>query len=147
MSLLQIRTRIGRHRLAYSLPCIVILVLGGCSKSSTNDYVPAEETARQALTAALDAWQKGQTPARITSGELSIQPPQDFQWKQGQKLAGYQIISEQSPPTDNTAPRKFSVKLTLAQSPAPIDAVYYVVGKKEDMWVYREQDYQRATGG
>jgi hypothetical protein len=147
MKLLLVQSRNDRHCLAYYLPFMAMLALCGCSKSSTSDYVPAAETAKEALTAALDAWQKGQAPARITTGELSIQPPQDFQWKQGRKLASYQIIAEQSPPADDTAPRKFSVKLTLAQSPAPIDAVYYVVGKKEDMWVYREQDYQRATGG
>src|SRR5688572_27633727 len=65
-----------------------ILLLGvacaGCGSRTEADYTPSPERSRQALTAALDAWQRGEPPGRI-EGTPAVQIGDTLR-KPGQKL-------------------------------------------------------------
>lgn len=113
----------------------------GCGASQDHGkFIPKEADARAALQAALDSWQQGQKPGTITVGSTTIEVV-DAKWRAGQKLARYEIVTEE--PGDG--PRWFSVKLSLQKPVAELVVRYVVVGNAP-LWVYREEDYKKMTG-
>ena len=127
-------------RMVFALGATMLLGLAGCGGSGTNKFVPAATTARSALETALDTWQKGGKQGRVAEGPPVVQAL-DIKWSAGQKLAKYEILEEL--PDDRG--RWFSVKLTM-QSPPGEQVVKYVVLGKDPLWVYREDDYNKASG-
>ncbi len=129
---------------AWAVGCgLLLLACTGCrdQKESYDKYVPTDEVARKSLEAALSAWQKGSAPGRIETGPPAVQVV-DSRWRAGPKLARYQILSME-PGVDGS--RWFSVRLTLTNQSAEQTVRYAVVGR-DPIWVYREEDYKRATG-
>jgi hypothetical protein len=120
----------------------VFTLVAGCSSPSKEDYIPSENAGKQALEAALTAWQNGKPMERIENPDAVAVQPQDTEWQKGKKLISFSI-GEELPSTDG--PKQFAVRLTFQGSATPVDTVYFVVGR-DPLWVFRDRDYQRATG-
>jgi hypothetical protein len=113
---------------------------GGCAKSEVKDYVPADDAARRALVAALDAWRQGKPHQRVETVKPQVEVL-DSGWKEGKQLESYQILGPASGDDQN---KRFRVKLQFAGGAAE-EAVYVVVGK-DPIWVFHSRDYQQASG-
>jgi hypothetical protein len=109
---------------------------GGLSRA----HAPGQGEARQALEAALDAWQKGEKPDRLAAASPPVHPV-DSQWQAGQALEGYQILADE-PDEPGDPAKRFSVSLRLKSAKAETKTRYIVVGRGP-VWVYREDDYAR----
>ncbi|MGH7191934.1 MAG: hypothetical protein ACREJM_00190, partial [Candidatus Saccharimonadales bacterium] len=94
----------------------------GCRQPSAQDYVPDDAAGRAALTTALDAWKAGKAPDQIGATGPAVQA-QDTQWRDGQKLAAYEIIGP-APASADDPNRCYTVRLTLAGAAAPQEMVY-----------------------
>ena len=114
------------------VPCFLNI---GCSRNSDKTYVPASATARDALTAALGAWQNGRRPGKIETAGAAVQAV-DSQWQAGAKLRGFEILGEQP----SEGPKQFSVRLSLDELAKDQEVRYVVVGR-DPIWVVREEDY------
>jgi len=112
----------------------------GCGKSSLDQYVPAEGPARKALEAALTHWREGHSPGTVTSISPAVEVV-DSQWNTGQKLAGFQVVNQES----GDGVWWFTVRLTLGDSEKEQEVRYAVVGKVS-LWVFREEDYEKLSG-
>jgi hypothetical protein len=135
-----------KNRQVISLVAVLILGLSlvagsGCSRGYQR-YIPSEDKAKQALEAALSAWQEGKKPGVIDGAPMALEAV-DSQWQRGQQLRSYEILNEE--PNEN-GPRVFAVKLVMAR-PAnkEVTVRYFIVGK-EPLWVYREDDYKAPAG-
>jgi hypothetical protein len=113
----------------------------GCAARNYDDLIPAEETARKALEAALQAWVDGATDSKIEAPGMTIQVL-DTKWRSGQTLASYQILDIE-PGDDGKS--WFNVRLVM-KKPAGEQKTRYVVIGQDPLWVYREEDYKQATG-
>ena len=122
---------------------LVLLLASGCgSGGSVSSYRPTGQSAKAALTTALDAWKSGRAkPGAIDNTKPVIQI-QDQVWDSGRKLKDFQI-GEEKPVADG--PTRFQVKLTFDGDPAN-EEVEYVVFGKDPLWVCRDKDYQKMTG-
>jgi len=120
---------------ALAVSCFV-----GCGKSGLDQYVPAQGAARKALEAALTHWREGNSTGTITSTSPAVEVV-DSQWNAGQKLAGYQVVNQES----GDGVWWFTVRLTLRDSEKEQEVRYAVVGKVP-LWVYREEDYEKLSG-
>ena len=118
----------------------LLVVSAGCSNGSYNKYIPSDDKARQALEAALNAWQQGKKPGPIEGAPLAVEAV-DSRWQAGQVLRSFEVLSEEK----SEGPRIFSVRLTL-QKPAKQQTVRYIVLGKDPLWVYREDDYKAPAG-
>lgn len=124
--------------------CGLLSLLAGCSggQTSVESFHPKGDTAREALTIALTAWQSGQAePGDIKDAKPPVQAS-DSTWKGGAKLKSFEI-AEASP--EGSGPRKFKVKLMLDGAAEPKDVNYFVVGK-ETLQVFSEDEYNRDAG-
>ena len=119
---------------------LVLLAGAGCGARDYSKYVPPDDKARQALEAALAAWQNGQAPGKVEAGPVPIQVV-DSRWRAGQKLRGFEILKEEP----GEGPKVYSVRLTLTK-PAGVQTVRYLVVGKVPLWVYREDDYKKPAG-
>ncbi len=109
----------------------------GCSKSPAPP-IPDQTTARQALEAALNAWQKGQaSPGKLTFGDAVVEV-RDAIWNSGQKLKAYDIGSEDL----QGIAHWFTVKLTLGRGEQT--AKYAVVGTAP-VRVYTEEEFRNLS--
>ena len=128
----------------WGMACVLSAAMSaaaGCKRADVKDYIPPDESARAALTAALDAWKAGQKAEAIKVGEISVNAEDDL-WKQGKKLTAYEIVG---PDKGDDANRRFRVRLTLAGEAAPKETVYVIFGK-EPIWVMNEVNYGKASG-
>jgi hypothetical protein len=120
-----------------------LVLLSGCGGGSTARYVPAEQTSRQALEAALTAWQNGQKPDEVTAGPPAVRVV-DSWWSAGAKLSQFQILGEET----GDGPTFFSVHLVVkGKSKTTERTVRYVVVGRDPLWVYREEDFKTQTAG
>jgi hypothetical protein len=119
-----------------SLWVLVLVGCCGCGPRGYDRYVPAEETARQALEASLKAWQAGQPPGRIDGPGVTVRVV-DGHRRAGQKLAGYAVLGE----TAGDGPRCFAVRLRF-EGPREEQKARFVVLGIDPLWVYRYEDYQ-----
>ena len=133
----------SRWCLAVTAVIALIGVIGCGQANKVEDFTPATNNARTALTAALEHWKAGKPLGTIPDTKPTVEVV-DSQWRGGQKLKSYEIISE-APPPQGQGPRTFTVRLTLAQG-APIETQYMVVGI-EPLWVYRKEDFAKLSGG
>jgi hypothetical protein len=131
-----------RHPLR-ALPVFVagalsVLLIAGCGWSGQGRYTPTEDEARRSLEAALTAWREGRSSAQIEAN-----PPVrvvDSVWLAGQQVDSFQILGESS---GDYGTRRFTVRLSL-KKPRGDREVQYIVHGRNPVWVYREDDYQRA---
>lgn len=117
------------------------LLLAGCSPGGkVEDFTPPADNARKALEAALGHWKAGNKPGTIPGTAPAVEVV-DQKWKGGQKLTAYEILGEEP---GGGGPRTFKVRLTLSQGP-PVEVRYIVVGI-DPLWVYRDEDFKKASG-
>jgi hypothetical protein len=111
----------------------------GCAGGSGDRFVPETTTARSALEAALNAWQRGEPPGEIQD----ISPPvqvTDTQRRPNQTLKAFEILGE----VGGDPGRCFSVRLAL-ENPSEQRTVRYLVLGDNPLWVFREEDYTMLT--
>ena len=109
------------------------LLLAGCSGgSSPESFHPKGDAAREALSAALTAWQNGETKDELRESTDPAVEVAEPAWVDGTKLKSFEIVEDL---TDDM-PRKFSVNITLEGAAAPENVTYVVVGK-DLLWVLR----------
>jgi len=113
---------------------LVLATSVGCSR--TPSYVPSVSSGRQALEAALTAWQNGHPVGTIDTASPPVQAV-DSGWGKKQKLASYEILEEVS---RSDGRRCFKVRLHL-QDPSTTQEVHYLVVGRSPLWVFREEDY------
>ena len=116
-----------------------LLALAGCSRG-TERYIPSEQASRQALEAALTAWQNGRPPGEVAGGPPAVRVV-DSKWLAGQKISTFEILGEDS----KQGPTFFSVRLT-PRGAGQEQVVRYVVVGRDPLWVYREDDYKTSAG-
>lgn len=132
----QERSATWPRRLARCLVILGLLQALGCgNKASYERYIPKVEVAQQALEAALNSWQKGEPPGRLTTMTTPIQFV-DSHRRRGQRLVSYTILGE----TAGNSPRCFAVKLGL-DNPREEKQVRFVVLGIDPLWVFRHEDY------
>jgi hypothetical protein len=126
---------------AYRLVCATVLSLAalGCGGGSTARYIPPADNAHTALQTALTVWQSGEKHGPITSSKPEINVF-DARWQAGKKLESFEIVETV---TGQEQPQ-FKVRLKLEGQPEET-ATYLVVGI-DPLHIFRDADYQRATG-
>lgn len=119
---------------------IVMIACGvsGCGRKAP-DYIPSAANSREALEAALNAWVSGQPIGPVQTFSPPVQVVDSAWWK-GQRLASYEILSEE---TTNEGLPCFSVRLHKSK-PYQEETVRYLVAGRSPMWVYREDDYKKS---
>jgi hypothetical protein len=116
---------------------LIGLLLSAVGCGGNDSGAASEESARAALTNALDAWKSGRT-----ADEMRRQTPEvvvgDSAWKQGRKLTSYQIGNGQFDGKNLRVP----VTLTLAQPPRGSNKliVNYIVSTKPVITIFRDSD-------
>jgi hypothetical protein len=114
----------------------LLCAAAGCGGSPGAAYRPSDDAARKALDQALATWQKGGKPEAVGPSVHVA----DTQWDSGAALDGYEILGPDEGGTDAQA--WFKVVLRLKKPAGEKQARYVVVGK-QDVWVYREEDYKK----
>ena len=117
----------------------LVVVVGGCAKASQDKFIPQATSARAALETALKAWQSGAAYDTIKSATPTVQPF-DARWQSGMKLKSFEIVRE----VPQDGPKKFEVRVEL-EGAEPATDMFLVLGK-DPLHVFREQDYQKASG-
>jgi hypothetical protein len=112
---------------AWAVPLGVV----GCGDSGP---APTAEAAQQALESALDAWKAGKRPADLAPIQVV-----DGVWSAGKVLTGYSILGEEQGEGHST----FQVRLAIKDQPGEATVRYMVMGL-DPMFVYRDEDFQRA---
>ena len=108
----------------------------GCGRGDgTARYIPAEQTALDALTAGLDAW-KGGSPAGEVAGTKPLVFVTDSYRVQNERLVDYAILGQ----VPGNVPRCFAVDLHF--DPPREEKTRYVVVGIDPLWVFRMEDYQ-----
>jgi hypothetical protein len=118
---------------------LLVVVVCGCGRASQDSFIPQATSARLALETALKAWQSGAAYDTIKSATPAVQPF-DARWQSGMKLKSFEIVRE----VPQEGPRKFEVRVEL-EGTDPVTDVFLVVGK-DPLHVFRDQDYQKASG-
>ena len=122
-----------------SLWMSLVVVVCGCGRASQDSFIPPATSARSALETALKAWQSGAAYDTIKSATPAVQPF-DARWQSGMKLKSFEIVRE----VPQEGPKKFEVRVELEGAEAVTDIIW-VVGK-DPLHVFRDQDYQKASG-
>lgn len=115
-------------------------VCAGCGGAPEKKYIPKTDMARGALEAGLEHWKSGARHGPVDGFKVPVNVF-DARWQNGKKLESYEILSEV--PSDG--PKIFLVKMKLNEDKEEIEIKYYVVGK-DPLLVFREQDYNKASG-
>ena len=97
--------------------------------------MPSASEAKQAVTAALDAWVRGEPNAPLRESQPKIEFI-DAHFRDGQKLQSYEFVGE----VPDQGVRRFEVVLHFADGSKPETTQYVVVGI-DPLWVYRKQDF------
>lgn len=121
------------HGLAMML---AVAVLGtGCGGGGPSHPVNPTK-ARDALVQTLDHWKSGGTPGSMATASPPV-TVQDFDWTQGTKLTGYEIVGDG---TSIDANLSIKVKLDLVDANGkPVEkTVSYLVGTSPSITVFRD---------
>ena len=127
-----------KHWRAVASLCL-LLILSGCSGGGNARFIPPVESARDALTEALQAWKEGRTCQAISDVQPTVQPV-DSRWQQGQKLVEFEILHE----LDKEGPKQFQVRIRLDGNAVPQETTYIVVGQ-DPLFVYWLTDYEQGS--
>lgn len=125
---------------------VAALTLVGCSDQPSQDaYIPPEDSAREALEVTLKGWQQGKPEGEVRSvGKGTKVQCLDQDWRAGKALSDFSIL--EAKPAAGSEPRQFKVQLRYQGEALPIEATYFVLGI-DPLWVFREEDYRRTSGG
>jgi hypothetical protein len=138
---LHVNSRVSKRgrllRISFLLALASFIGASGCGAGG-GGVLPSDQVARASLEAALSAWRDGKTPGTIAGVEPPLEVV-DTPWRQGKKLASYEILREEP----GTTEKRFAVRLDLKE-PASKQEVQYVVLGRGPVWVYRDEDYTRA---
>jgi hypothetical protein len=125
-----------RRRQAAIAALLAVLCLSGCGSSNrAARYIPDANAARQALEAAMIAWQQDEGTSLSLDGQ-AIEVI-DKHRRPGQTLSKFNILGEVS----GDGGRWFEVELHFVQ-PAQTEQVRYVVVGINPLWIFRQQDYE-----
>ncbi|HKB04148.1 MAG TPA: hypothetical protein VKD90_18135, partial [Gemmataceae bacterium] len=115
----------------------LVFLAAGCSASDDPArFYPPEDRARQALEAALAAWQQGAQPGTVPGSANPRVEFVDSHNGPGRRLKAYTVLG--LAPGDG--PRVFTVQLSLDSPTADLRVRYYVIGI-DPVWVIRQEDY------
>lgn len=132
---------------------LLLAALTGCNRASNERYIPSAPLAREALTAAMESWLRGEDEAQLPAGKPKIELI-DSQRK-GRQLTNYKILGE----LGVDGGRRFDVRLHLTK-PEPIEVeqvepeqvepeqvvtVQYIVLGIDPLWVMHKRDYDAVT--
>jgi len=127
-------------RVVYLAAAALAAWCAGCGNDNRFErYVPSEARARQALEAALTAWQRGEPPGRIELSPVAVEFV-DTGRRAGQHLRDFTILGE----VPGDASRCFAVRLQLDDPPEEKRMRFVVVGL-EPLWVMRYEDFEILT--
>jgi hypothetical protein len=129
--------KVRRVLILLGFTCLCPL-LTGCRQRTAADYTPSQETCRQALIVALDAWKRGEPPGRI-EGTPAVQVGDTLR-RAGQKLASYEILGE----LGGDQGRQFSV-LCVLENPAAEEKINFILIGIDPIWVFRQEEYDMVT--
>jgi hypothetical protein len=110
----------------------------GCKTRTADDYRPPEDVCRQALSAALDGWKRGEPAGRI-EGTPAVQVGDTLR-RPGQKLASYEILGE----TAGDQGRQFAVRVVFT-NPAAEEKIGFILIGIDPIWVFRQEEYDMVT--
>ena len=135
-------TSLNSSRSFSAAACLLFLAClsVGCSGLPEKKYVPNANTAREALDASLSHWKSGAKHGRVDSQKIPVDVF-DARWQSGKKLESYEILDEEA----SDGPKIFVVKMKTSEDKEEKELKYYVVGKNP-LLVFREQDYNKASG-
>jgi hypothetical protein len=131
-----LRTKNTIRLVLFSVSALPLLTAGGCGGNGVAS-APSDGVARAALEASLKAWRDGGKPGTVAGTDPPVQVL-DTPWGQGERLASYEILGEES----GSAEKRFDVRLTLSKPERVQEVKYYVIGRGPVM-VFREEDYLR----
>jgi hypothetical protein len=119
---------------------LVLACFAGCGgQRGAERYAPAEDTARTALEAVLNAWQNGDPPGSITDVTPAVQVVDTLR-RPGQQLQRYEILG----PVPAEGHRRFAVRLFLENPHEEQKARFVVIGL-DPLWVFRLEDFERMV--
>lgn len=116
------------------------LAIAGCFGAPEKRYIPSADAARDALTAALEHWKSGEKHGTVTDHAVPINVF-DARWQNGKKLQSFEILHEEA----SDGPKIFIVKMKLDEDQEEKEVQYRILGKNP-LLIFREQDYQKASG-
>jgi hypothetical protein len=125
------------RRMTGSLWVLVGLSLAvGCAEGPPKSAPVNANIARDTLTAAMDSWKFGETPASLQELTPSI-VVQDLDWENGLKLVDYEVVDDSREVNANLYAK---VKLTLEDPNGEKSekTVTYVVGTSPVLTVFRD---------
>jgi hypothetical protein len=125
-----------RRRTAGLLLGALLLLCGGCARRGPERYYPPPPAAREALEAALAAWQDGQAPGLLEAHAPPLMVV-DSGRRAGQCLSRYEILGE----VPGDGPRCFAVRLLL-DNPRQEQKARFVILGVSPLWVFRQEDYE-----
>jgi hypothetical protein len=118
---------------------LVAIVVCGCNSDPTAEYIPKSDAARTALETALNDWKSGAPHGPITSSKPALNVF-DARWQAGERLEKFEIL-EELPGKDRP---EFKVRLQLAKKPE--ETLTYIIVGIDPLLIYRDADYERASG-
>jgi hypothetical protein len=114
---------------------LLLLCCGGCGRRGYERYYPPAAAAREALEAALGAWQDGQAPGLLQAHSPPVMVVDSVR-RPGQRLTRYEVLGQ----VPGDGPRCFAVRLVL-EDPAREQKARFVVLGVSPLWVFRQEDY------
>ncbi len=123
----------------FTVIAAIAMNTSGCGGDPTAKYIPTADVAKAALQTALTTWQSGTPHGPIESSKPAINVF-DLRWQEGQPLESFEILESLS----GREHPSFNVKIKLAKQPEQTN-VYLVVGI-DPLLIFRDVDYQKATG-
>ncbi len=118
------------------LACLTLLVSSGCTRK-VSVAPPDAEQARQVLTKALDAWQRGEKPADLQAREaIGVS---DRNWREGWKLQSYKLLAGQEE-RGSSLRIKARLKVSDSKGKAADLNVSYFVGLAPAISIVRDFD-------
>jgi hypothetical protein len=124
--------------------CLAAVLLAvGCGayrkQNSDDRFIPTEETAQEALSDALTAWQRGEPLGRVESVRLPVYVVDSFR-RAGQRLHDYTILG----PVPGETPRCYAVRLHL-ENPQEEKRARFVVLGLDPLWVMTHEDLEMTN--
>jgi hypothetical protein len=110
---------------------------GSSATSSFARFTPSEESARNALEAALRSWQLRNPPGKVAGSNSPEVMLVDTCRRPGQTVEHFTILGEAA----GDGPRCFAVRVCLS-NPDEEQHLRFVVFGVDPLWVYRCEDYE-----
>lgn len=125
-------------RTVWCATLLLCAAFAGCKTRTADDYRPSEDLCRQALSAALDSWKRGEPAGRL-EGTPAVQVGDTLR-RPGQKLESYEILGE----TAGDQGRQFAVRIVFT-NPAAEEKINFILIGIDPIWVFRQEEYDMVT--